>query len=107
MQYGAMGIADLDSLDEVTMGYPCRERWGSRMFCAHCGTRLKDGAAFCTECGTVFRAAPPPVYYGPPPQQSPSMGGSVTQGFGWGCGCLLVPVAIFVVLYVLGSIGQH
>ncbi len=51
-------------------------------FCGNCGTRLKDGAVFCHECGArqdagaapPFRqtmqppsAPPPPVYQAPPP----------------------------------------
>lgn len=53
-------------------------------FCGNCGTRLKDGAVFCHECGARQdagaappvqqtmqpQAAPPPPAYQAPPQQS-------------------------------------
>jgi hypothetical protein len=45
--------------------------------------------------------------YPPPAPRQPSLGGSITQGFGWGCGCLLVLVAIVFILIVLGSMGHH
>ncbi|HLY14269.1 MAG TPA: hypothetical protein VKR24_07940 [Candidatus Limnocylindrales bacterium] len=52
-------------------------------------------------------AGPVPVQFQFGQQQGPSQGGSrfsqaVSQGFGWGCGCLLLGLAIlFIVFYVL------
>ena len=34
---------------------------------------------------------------------APGVGKSMQQGFGWGCGCLMVGVVIFIILIVLGS----
>jgi len=83
---------------------------------------LGPNMAFCPSCGTKFSqptpAAPPappqpgypqqpypryPPQYAPyqqPQRSGPSLGGSITQGFGWGCGCLLVIVAIFLILVI-------
>jgi hypothetical protein len=91
--------------------------------CPDCGAGLGPNMAFCPSCGTKFAtptpAAPPapvtptyppqapsyaysqPPQYQQPQQSGPSLGGSITQGFGWGCGCLLVLVAIFLILVLM------
>lgn len=72
--------------------------------CPDCGGPVSTEAAACPTCGRPNRQIQPAR----PPQQNaptggPTLGGSMTQGFGWGCGCLLVLVAIIVILVVLGS----
>ncbi|MHA1516889.1 MAG: zinc-ribbon domain-containing protein, partial [Candidatus Heimdallarchaeaceae archaeon] len=42
-------------------------------FCSSCGTRLKNKASFCTECGTVVQAiqhAPTTIPTGPHPPKA-------------------------------------
>jgi hypothetical protein len=92
--------------------------------CPFCRGSVGPGAAFCPNCGGRFsQPAPPPVvppgysapptpqYQAPqyyvPPQKQPSLGGSITQGFGWGCGCLLIIPTIFLILLILANMGAH
>jgi hypothetical protein len=89
--------------------------------CPSCGAGLGPNMAFCPSCGTKFSqptpAAPPapvppaypPQYTGyaysqPPQQQGPTLGGSIQQGLGWGCGCLVAgALAVFLILWFIGS----
>src|SRR5580700_1590501 len=45
------------------------------MFCEHCGSKMTDGANFCTKCGAKVKlhdAVPPPVAQTPPaPRPAP------------------------------------
>lgn len=71
--------------------------------CPACGGPVAYGATACPRCG--WRPAPP-LSYPPPQPKGPSLGGSVTQGFGWACGCLLIIPAIIVILVLLASLGS-
>jgi len=80
--------------------------------CPSCRGGVAPGAAFCSWCGMRFAqpvpsGAPQPQGSQPPTSHQPSLGGSITQGFGWGCGCLLVGVAIILILFMLASAGHH
>ena len=77
--------------------------------CSSCGAVLGPGMSFCPTCGIKFSQPTPsvqPAPYQPPPQQyyvpqqGPTLGGSVQQGLGWGCGCL-VALAVAIILFIL------
>ena len=70
--------------------------------CPGCGGPVAYTAAFCPRCG--WR---PPVYQYPTQEKGPSMGGSITQGFGWACGCLLMIPAVFLILYLMGVFAAN
>lgn len=56
----------------------------------------------------VQPGAPPPPQWGQPAPKAgqPSTGGAVRQGFGWGVGCLIFVVVVFVALALIGGAGR-
>lgn len=78
--------------------------------CPRCGSPIQPGSAFCPKCGLPLAQPPQPAWGQPQPPQwgSPSqtVGGGVKHGFGWGLGCLLVPIAIIAGLAGLGVLAN-